>query len=588
MTVFSKIGLKIGDKEIRDLQIITLHQEVLKHHFLSVNIRRDQLESEEASVFTESKNLIGEGIKLSIEPDDTEKHEFKLEFIGTVTEIKTIRSNQFYGDIIQINAASPDIQMDDVSGYHAYEDMSLDDIVKKVLNRFKIKKQEIASKPNPSIHYAVQFNENAFDFLKRLAIKYGQWFFYDGDTLYFGKIPKKNVKLEYGKDLFQFELSMKLHSFDYNYLVHDYKLSKHEKIAAKEMSGHIPKMANPAFDKSGRVFKNTANHFFSGSLNDYASYQGIHDATKLSKAARISRLLICSGTSDDTSLTLGCTIEITEEITSGEDKKTLNHGKYLVIAVSHKCDANGHYQNNFTAIPLDVEAPPYTDPDFYVFAEAHSAVVTDNNDPDKMGRIRVQHFWQKDSGQQTPWLRMVTPYAGNNKGMYFIPEVGEEVIVGFEGGNAERPYVIGSVYNGKEMPDGRWPAKDNDFKTIRSQSGHTIELIDKQGKEEIKIYDGDPDSYNYSVTLASHSKKIIVEAKGDLEIKANNIKITANQDLEIKATNINQKADADLSLVATSKMSLDGGAQMEQKASAKISVNGGGQLEQKAGLVKIN
>jgi type VI secretion system secreted protein VgrG len=588
MAVFSKISLKIGDKEISDVQSISLQQEMLMHHFLSIKIRRDHLEKEDHSIFKESQNLIGEGIKLVIESDYEDKHEFKLEFIGVVYEIKTIRSNQYYGDIIQINASSPDIQMDDVPGFCSYEEKNLDAIVNEVLERFRIKKKDIASKPNPKIQYTVQFNENAFKFLKRLAIKHGQWFFYDGDTLHFGKIPKKNVKLEYGKDLFQLDFSMKLNSFIYEYVTQDYLLNKKEMVDSDNANRYIPKMAKPAFDKSKKVFQQKSHHFFNGSLNDLPNYTEIYDATNLSKSARISNLMFCGGTSDDPGVSLGATIEITEDIRNGDQKQTLNHGKYIIIGVSHTCDAAGHYQNNFTAVPVDVEVPHYTNPDLYNFAESHSAIVTDNADPNGLGRIRVQHFWQQATNQKTPWLRIVTPYGGKEKGIFFVPEIGEEVLVGFEGGNVERPYVNGSLFHGKEKPDDRWNGKDNDYKTIRSRSGHTIELIDKKGKEEIKIYDGDPDKFNYSITLASHSKEILVEAKGDMEIKADNIRITANNDFEIKANNIKQTASTNFDLKASNKMSLDAGAQMEQKASAKMSVNGGGQLEQKAAIIKIN
>jgi len=285
---------------------------------------------------------------------------------------------------------------------------------------------------------------------------------------------------------------------------------------------------------------------------------------------------------------LGGTIEIAEEDT--------NHGKFIIIQLNHYCDRNGNYKNDFKAVPIDIENPPYTNPGISVYSDPHSAIVTDNADSDALGRIRVQFYWQQKSGEQTPWLRLATPYAGKDKGFHFIPEIDEEVLVGFESGNPERPYVLGTLYQGKAKPDARWKTDSNDYKSIRSRSGHTIELIDKKGAEEIKIYDGSPDGYNYSITLASHSKEILIEAKGDMEIKADNIKITANQDFELKANNIKQNADSNVDISAssnvtvkaTSKMSLDGGTQLDQKASAKASVNGGGQLELKAGMVKLN
>lgn len=83
---------------------------------------------------------------------------------------------------------------------------------------------------------------------------------------------------------------------------------------------------------------------------------------------------------------------------------------------------------------------PFFDEDAYPTCEEQSAIVTDNDDP--QGRIRVQFPWQKKKGLKTPWLRVVTPYAGKGKGMHIIPEIDEEVIIGFDNGNAERPLLL--------------------------------------------------------------------------------------------------------------------------------------------------
>ncbi|WP_282057310.1 phage baseplate assembly protein V, partial [Maribacter luteus] len=67
--------------------------------------------------------------------------------------------------------------------------------------------------------------------------------------------------------------------------------------------------------------------------------------------------------------------------------------------------------------------------------------VLDNADPNGLGRIKVQFPWQKPMGTSTPWIKMATPYSGSGKGFYFIPEKDEEVLVGFEGDNPEKPFV---------------------------------------------------------------------------------------------------------------------------------------------------
>lgn len=583
MAVQTDVTISIGNTQIEDFLSITLSQQVLNHHHLNITVRKDLLEAD-LGIFKESQSLIGKAIKLGIKANSGEETEFQ----GVVYELKTIRSNQYTGDIIQIHAVSPDITMNDVPDYRSFENKTLSEIVEAVFGDYGIANKDVAPKANPKLVYTVQFKESGFGFVRRLAIRHGQWFLYDGKVLHFGALPKKSTKLEFGKDLFSFELSQRLNPFQFGYVSHDFMNHKIDAVASDDATRHIPKLGKAAHDSSGKIFKYAPNHFFQGSFYEKPGKTDLTEVTTLKKGAAAAGLFFCSGSSDDPNVMLGGTIEVFEN--------EMNHGKFTVVQLTHYTDRNGNYKNEFQAVPFDIENPPYTDPDIMMLAEPHSGKVTDNYDPDGLSRVRVEMFWQQSKKLKTPWLRIATPYAGKDKGFHFIPEIDEEVLVGFEGGNPERPFVMASLYQGQAKPDKRWQTDKNDFKTIRSRSGHTIEFIDKQGAEEIKIYDDAPDKYTYSITLASHSKQIIIVAKGDLKIKADNIKITAQNDFTVKAKNIRQSADDEIELnadkefsaKATTKMSLDGGMKLDQKASAKVAINGGGQLDLKGGIVKIN
>lgn len=591
MGIYSDITIKIGDKNIDEFLSIELYQEMLEHHHLIIKIRHDQV-SQGDSLIADSRHLIGKQIRLDVKSLSSDQNTF----IGIVCKVDNTISHENDGQTLQLHAFSPDVKMADIKDFWSFERMKLSDIVNDVLKKYAINNKEVRPDNNSRLNYTVQFAENGFEFLKRLAIRNGQWFFYDGETLHFGALPKMNIKLEYGKDLHEFSFSQNLKSIHYEYVTHDYFLNRHESIDAVLANRRVPKASKDAFEQSRNIYNHSSNHYYEGSFPGNPGYQGLYNITQLAKASNISNMMFCVGISDHAGLKLGSVVEITQSDNT--------YGKFIIIKLEHNLDLNGNYLNGFHAIPVDVERPHYTNPDIIKHAEPHSAVVTQNDDPEKLGRIRVSFFWGKSYSLETPWIRIVTPYAGSAKGMHFIPEVGEEVLVGFEGGNPDRPYVIGSLFHGKDKPLKRWMSKNNDFKAIRTRSGHTIEFIDESGKEEIKIYDNDTKEYNYSITLASHSREILIEAKGDMEIKADNLRITANNNFELKATNIKQEASSDISLSAnsnidlnakssmsmkaTSKMSLDGGAQMEQKASAKMSINGGGQLEQKAAIVKIN
>src|SRR5437868_30783 len=115
-------------------------------------------------------------------------------------------------------------------------------------------------------------------------------------------------------------------------------------------------------------------------------------------------------------------------------------------------------------------------------------IVTNNQDPDGLGRVKVRFPWLSDTDEST-WARVAAPMAGKDRGAYFLPEVDDEVLVAFEHGDPRFPYVLGALWNGNAQPfltneDGK-----NDLRVIRSRSGHTIVLNDKDGEETIEIVD---------------------------------------------------------------------------------------------------
>ena len=141
--------------------------------------------------------------------------------------------------------------------------------------------------------------------------------------------------------------------------------------------------------------------------------------------------------------------------------------------------------------------------------------------------------------EMTPWIRVVQPYTGGGKGFYFIPEIGEEVLVDFEGGNAERPFVIGAHYNG-EAKSGYKPTT----KAIHTQSGTKILLNDTEGSIRIE----DPSGNVYQM-----------DGKGNIEIKA--------------PKNITFVAGENISLRATASIDIDAGVDISETAGAMLNKN---------------
>ena len=158
--------------------------------------------------------------------------------------------------------------------------------------------------------------------------------------------------------------------------------------------------------------------------------------------------------------------------------------------------------------------------------ETQPARVMDNNDPLKIGRVRVQFPWQEDKNQMTPWIRTTTIYAGAGRGDYKIPEIGDEILVGFESGNAEKPYVLGTHYNGAETSG--FHTANNDLKVTKTRSGHTIILDDSEDKMSITILD----ISGNTIYLDTVKKSITIQAPETIDIICKNLNIKVEENMK--------------------------------------------------------
>jgi hypothetical protein len=117
------------------------------------------------------------------------------------------------------------------------------------------------------------------------------------------------------------------------------------------------------------------------------------------------------------------------------------------------------------------------------------ALVTSNSDPQNEGRVKVKYPWLDDQAE-SPWARVVCFYAGPGRGGYIMPEVGDEVLVMFERGSVDLPYIVGSLWNGVDVIPGPGnPDGENNTKWFQSRSGHVLHFEDKDGAELIELKD---------------------------------------------------------------------------------------------------
>jgi len=179
-----------------------------------------------------------------------------------------------------------------------------------------------------------------------------------------------------------------------------------------------------------------------------------------------------------------------------------------------------------------------TDKRYYGVVEA---IVTANDDPAKEGRVKVQFPWF-DEQMETEWCRVRQAYAGNGYGAFFIPEVGDEVVVSFIQGDMRFPIILGGLYNGQDKPPSSRD-KTKDEKLIRTKGGHQLTFDDSQGKEKITIVDSKTnnsvviDTAADSITIKAKTGKLILDAAQGIEIKSTQgIEVKANTTIKIEAT----------------------------------------------------
>jgi uncharacterized protein involved in type VI secretion and phage assembly len=177
------------------------------------------------------------------------------------------------------------------------------------------------------------------------------------------------------------------------------------------------------------------------------------------------------------------------------------------------------------------------------------ALVTDNKDPNGLGRVKLRYPWHSDT-HQSHWARVVTPMAGKDRGIYFVPEVGDEVLVAFERGDLRFPYVVGSLWNGKEKPPVSNADGKNDLRVIRTRKGHKLTFNDNEGSQglvQLELNDGKKlaiddngitldDGKGNSIVIKSNGGSIAISAQAELSIKAPKIAIEATGTLDVKAS----------------------------------------------------
>ncbi|MDB0601957.1 phage baseplate assembly protein V [Tenacibaculum maritimum] len=549
--------VSINGEFIKGYQSIHLIQKINEHHSFEVSIDLETIEKEGAYTIDKSKEWLGKTIIISVHEKD---------FTGIITNISLNHDRGHHGQIV-LSGYSSTIALENGEHMQSFLKKNLTSIVETVAKHPKIT-ASVKPEYTSEIIYETQYLETHFRFLQRLAKQYHEWFYYDGDTLFFGK-PKLDAPIEliYGPDISEMKIGIqtgarKYESFSYNSSMDEQYISK-----SPDSPAGLNELGQLAFSAALDTYTAPTNLYARmriGNKSDLDTH-----LKKKQQSAFASSNYISLKTSKR-GLTVGSVIDLRSEIVAGKGNVTAKrHGTYIITQIDHIAKVGNSYYNNIIALPADIKALPEPSVNFPV-AETQMATVIDNEDPDGKGRVQVRMHWQTGE-MKTWWVRVLTPDGGKsdkvsmNRGFVFIPEVNDQVLVSFRYNDPNRPFILGSLYNGRTGVGGD---KENKIKSITTRSGSTVTFDDNEGKGNITV--SDPSG---NAVVLNGDGTITISAPEKIDIISKEINLTAEDKININGDNEVNIGSKATSVEGTDIVSLRSDTQMTGEAPS-VSIKG--------------
>ena len=505
------ISVSIDGKRLFSFKSLELKQAINEHHTFTLTLDPEISGKDRLHDLNDCTKWLGKTMTVHTGEDD------EVIFVGIITNINLHKKESTLGCLV-IKGYSTTYRLENAPSYHSWTDQTLASIVERLTTDAKVRAQ-INTEHKEEILYESQYNESDFGFIKRLSKQYGEWMYYDGRSLVFGK-PKKEkaIALEYGTDLYTLDIGIQTLARPLKVLSYQARGDQ----AMAENSANRPdgqdELGYRAFNASMEMFKTPS---VQTAMPRIRYVQQLTDYAKKRQESTAAESHYIVATSGNPLLTVGSVIEVKSSLLEnfkGISTETL--GEFIITEITHNVGEGNYYKNEFKAIPAGVRTLP--EPDVTMpTAEPQMATVVRNDDPRGIGRVRVQMNWQTGN-MSTSWIRVMTPDAGSsdnvntNRGFVFIPEVGDKVLVGFRNGDPNRPYVMGSLFNGSTAAGGK---VNNGIKSLTTRSGIEIRFDDNERSLHIKDASGN---------------KVFLDGNGSVRIDAlQNITLNAGKNMQL-------------------------------------------------------
>ena len=587
-----KVSFQVGgDLLLNDFLRLQLDQQTLTHHSfaldLSVEALAKALKLAPSAVPTQAPDrLIGKPVAISwtsVLPADQGR---SFGFKGIVTHL-SLQTNADLVNYYHLSGYSPTYLLEDGVQHRTFVKQSLPAIVQQVTGEYdaNVLPTSLKARNSDELAYTVQYGESNFYFLSRLAAQYGEWLYYDGQTLRLGREDGKALAFKSNGSQ-QFALALHLQPGQTQGGTYNYRT--HETLATKAATPNTDyAYAKLATQKSDELFTKPMRLPAGIYSRDQGQLQKRLDGLAGQRAAS-QVTLTGSGEVFDTA---------PGSVLSVQDAAGESYGKFWVLAVRHEIDEAGNYRNQFQALPTATALPPPNPQYPTPAAQSELAEVIDLADPRRLGRVRVRFQWPVASpaDAETGWLRVSTPYSGDGKGQLFVPEVGSQVLVGYEQGRAEFPVVLGNLFHEKNPQQASYTRANNNLKGMQTAGGNKFVMQEADGGQSILLSNSNKKSTSILVNFAGDGSvsittngpikltsgdSISLDAKKDIALRAGgDITLAADKNItaETKDESIGIKAKQRLLLTATDEnLSLEASSKkVVAKASDNVELSAG-------------
>ena len=543
-----KISVGIDGKKLFSFKSLKLHQSINNHHRFELLLDLEAGGNRYAHNLKDSAKWIGKSFAVYA----GEKSE--TTFMGVVTGVSLHRKNSDFGHIL-VSGYSETYRLETDLNFNSWTGCTLADIIKEMTS-----KAGVSARINPEytekLDYVCQYNESDFTFIKRLALQYNEWLYYDGIDLVFGRpvhLPDA-VKLEFGTSLSSLDIGVKALAKPAK--VFSYHSLNDQTIAAETPNKPTDKdqLGHEAFQASIGMYRNPARQYALPRIQ-YTSEMTRYVRKKQEAATAESHYVL--GQSETATLVTGSVVDLKSSFLERAGSLTSESlGEFFITEITHTVGEDCYYSNTFKAIPAVVDTLPEPEVEMPI-AEPQMARVTRNDDKFGHGRVQVQMNWQTEK-MSTDWLRVMAPDGGSsdqvksNRGFVFIPEVGDHVLVGFRHGDPNRPYVMGSLFNGTTGAGG---FAENHKKSLTTRSGSTITF---------------DDSAHTILLQTTHANKIFVDEKNGT------IAISSAEEVNVNTKNVNINASENMNVNVGKNFTMQVGEQssVSIEKDSSVSVNG--------------